>query len=443
MRDRNITQETAIFNLWLNWVVAGGLLVMPNIISVYAAPWVVPPVVLLSSFLLTAYNRSSLRTRTAVCPQVLTISLRSLMMSGLIMVVIMLIYSKGIIDLFFESEALNKEQPFITALILSPVLLANVVWAQIRGTKYEACRRCRMVLGTLTERGSLGKLYSDESRYQRIFLLCISAVLTLISWGYYLYYYINVNVNIPDRFFFGWVPTILYLVSVGYLAVRYFTIWAHFYQAMEKTAGQSGASTSIRFIVMCGESFFIGREDELGEHSDLNKYDTPALLAFNYRSEVPLDEAREIFSKFAQIAPESFDIRFMYYSADSTGSHNIFHFICCLKDPQAVDSSLLKGEWLTIPQLERLLHNRDITPMLASEIHRLYTVTMAWKTYDADGRRLYKVKNYRPVFRISGICDWDVDFNSPLWLRVAEFNEDKPLFRLRRLLHRLGGSDKR
>ena len=69
---------------------------------------------------------------------------------------------------------------------------------------------------------------------------------------------------------------------------------------------------------------------------------------------------------------------------------------------------------------------------MATEIHRLYTITMAWKTYDSEGRRLYKVKNYRPAFRLNGICDWDVDFNSPQWLQVARFNEDKPFFKIRR-----------
>ncbi len=66
---------------------------------------------------------------------------------------------------------------------------------------------------------------------------------------------------------------------------------------------------------------------------------------------------------------------------------------------------------------------------------------MAWKTYNADGRRLYKVKNYRPIFRIKGIQDWDVDFNSPRWLNVARFNEDKPFYRLRRLFNRSNDSE--
>lgn len=98
-----------------------------------------------------------------------------------------------------------------------------------------------------------------------------------------------------------------------------------------------------------------------------------------------------------------------------------------------MEKSALRGRWYNLSQVERLLHNRELTPMLASEIHRLHTITMAWKTYDAEGRRLYKVKNYHPIFRLDGICDWDVDFNSPKWLDVARLNEDKRFFRLRKL----------
>lgn len=104
-----------------------------------------------------------------------------------------------------------------------------------------------------------------------------------------------------------------------------------------------------------------------------------------------------------------------------------------MKSKEVLDESILQGKWYSLSQLQRLLHNHELSPLLAAEIHRLYTVTMAWKTYDAEGKRLYKVKNYRPMFRLNGICEWDVDFNNPLWLQVASFNQDKPFYNLRRL----------
>ena len=89
-----------------------------------------------------------------------------------------------------------------------------------------------------------------------------------------------------------------------------------------------------------------------------------------------------------------------------------------------------------MPELERLLNGDSLAPLMAAEIHRLYTVTMAWKTYDRLGRRLYKIKNYRPTFRLRDIQNWDVDFNDSQWLRVAVNNQDRPFYSLKRFWRR-------
>lgn len=440
--DRNISNEMAIFNLWLNWVIAFGALCIPNIISVYTPAIVVPIVTFALGGAILLYNHQSLRSRSAVCPLIPTIVYRSLFVSGLIMMLILVTYSHGIIDRFYETELLNRKIPFLTVLIISPVTLANSLWAHVRGKRYGACQMCQMMLGTSSERGFIGKLFMQESRYQRYFIIAISSVLTLASYTYYASFYVNVNINTPDKFFLGWVPVILYLISIIYLATRYFTIWAYYYQNLEREDHNSSTSTTLRFLIINGDSMYLSRHDEFFDIPDLNKYDTPAMLTYSYRKKVTLDMASRVFSDMSQIQPDEFTIRFMYYTEDSTGGHNVFHFICSPNTPEIMsDHSMFKGSWYNLSQLERLLHNRELSPMLASEIHRLYTVAMAWKTYDSDGRRLYKVKNYRPVFRLKGICDWDVDFNSHQWLRVAQLNEDKPFFRLRRLLRRLGGGD--
>ena len=53
MSNRNITHESAIFGLWLNWIIAGGALFVPNIVSVYIAPIFTPII----TYLLAAGHR--------------------------------------------------------------------------------------------------------------------------------------------------------------------------------------------------------------------------------------------------------------------------------------------------------------------------------------------------------------------------------------------------
>lgn len=69
---------------------------------------------------------------------------------------------------------------------------------------------------------------------------------------------------------------------------------------------------------------------------------------------------------------------------------------------------------------------------MSTEMHRLHTITMAFKTYTTEGLRRYNIKNYRPTFRIKDIKSLDVDFNDSSWLFVADNNEDIPFFRFRK-----------
>ncbi|MCM1051427.1 MAG: hypothetical protein NC349_05645 [Paenibacillus sp.] len=437
MSNRNITHESAIFGLWLNWIIAGGALFVPNIVSVYIAPIFTPIITYLLAAGLYFYNRSSLQSRTAVCPLLPSIAMRSLFISATVMVLISLIYRKGYITYFYDERDINSAIPFVTTLIISPVTFAITAWAQFRGEKYSACHNCRVALGPESERGFLGQLFAQESHYQKVFLLAISAVLSLVTWGYYTFFYINVNINVPDRFFFGWVPVTLFIISVFYLGARCFTIWAYYYQNIEGSDRRHGASTSLRVLIISGDSLYLVHDDDFNEIPDGNMYDTPATLTVHYTENLAQQRATRMMCDMSHMDPSDFVMRFMYASHEASGDRNTFHYICCPSSPEAMEKSSFNGEWYNLSQLERLLHNHELSPMLAAEIHRLYTVTMAWKTYDADGHRLYKVKNYHPLFRLNGICDWDVDFNSSHWLNVARLNEDKPFFRLRRLARRI------
>lgn len=433
MSTKNHTHETAIFDLWLNWVIAGGALILPILLSVYIRPLLIPLISLALAGGLLAYDRASLRSHTAVCPLILTIATRSLFYSALIMIVISLIYARGVIWYLYDDETINTAIPFVTLLIVAPVLFLTTAWSHIRGKRYSACQRCVNNLGSISERGLLGKIFSQESRYQRYFMLGISGVLTIIAWGYYTYFYINVNINIPDRFFFGWIPVILYLISVFYLGARCFTLWAYYCQDNNANDMSQGALTSIRILLISGDKFYLAREEEYNDTPDGYLYDTTATVTIGYHKEVSIEKATTCLRDISRMDDKDFTMRFMYESREASGERNTFHYICCPDSTSTMEKSALRGRWYNLSQVERLLHNRELTPMLASEIHRLHTITMAWKTYDAEGRRLYKVKNYHPIFRLDGICDWDVDFNSPKWLDVARLNEDKRFFRLRKL----------
>jgi hypothetical protein len=83
-----------------------------------------------------------------------------------------------------------------------------------------------------------------------------------------------------------------------------------------------------------------------------------------------------------------------------------------------------------------MVDKKAVSPMLISEMDRLYTVTMAYKTYDSTGHRLYDIKHYKPSFRLHDIIELDVDYNDTRWLYVAKDNEDKPFYNFKRIWRR-------
>lgn len=436
MPNSRLSQESALFNLWLNWIVAGAAVMLPVVLSVYVPVVALPFITLIDAVLLLLYDRSSMRGKWAVCPLIPSIAIRTLFISALAMIVITLIYKKGVINHIWDSELLNPDMPYLTALIVYPVFALLGLWSKVRGRKYDACLDCRIHLGARSERGFLGKIFGQESEYQRWMLIGVASVISAICWVYYFCFYINVNLNTPDIFFFGWVPVIFYSLSCIYLGARYFTIWAYYFQDIEGSDRRQGSNTTIRYLVINDDSIYLTRnEEEFGDVPDDNLFDTPASVTVSFREKVSRETASEYLANIMHTSEDDFALRFMYESYETTGERNVFHFICTpLVDKLPETPSFSKGKWFNLSKLERLIHNREVAPMLAAELNRLYTIAMAWKTYDADGRRLYKIKNYRPIFRFKGIQDWDVDFNSTHWLNVARFNEDKPLYRLRRLL---------
>ena len=94
---RNTSHESALFGLWLNWIIAGGALFVPNLVSVYSPPQLIPLITYALAGALYIYNKASLRSRKAVCPLLPTIALRTLFISATIMVIISIIYRRGLI----------------------------------------------------------------------------------------------------------------------------------------------------------------------------------------------------------------------------------------------------------------------------------------------------------------------------------------------------------
>ncbi len=431
MDRRRVANGYGIFSMWLNWVMGVGALGIIIFLSPLMSKMWLPLVAFTFELLLFTLIRRNREARVAVCYLIPFVVTRVLFWSATIMIIINLLHTQWFVNDVFDPAMINSEIPFISILIIAPATLVVTGYALWKGYNLNYCIDCSMRHGTAAERGFLGTLFSQERNYQLRMLFGLSGLLTVSSWTYYWLFYININLNAPDKFFFVWMPIILYLLSFIYLGARYVSLWVYYCQNIEGSVLRHGSSTLLRYLVMCDDYMYLNIPDRNKDLKPGEEFiDTPVHIFIPFRSRMGESDAEFFFKGFSGI--KNSDIRFMYLNANYDTDCNIYHYATIVNSRKVVEDSRLEGEWFTMPQIERMMNENKLSPILGAEITRLYTMTMAWKTYDRAGRRLYDIKNYKPTFRLRDFKDWDLDLNDPIWLFVSVNNEDRPFYHIRR-----------
>lgn len=426
-----------IFNMWTTWAIAVGALIAVLIVSLHiSAPWL-PLVTFGIEFLIFILIRRNRESRMPMCYLLPFLVTRILFWSGVIMVVINLMFELEIIFDYVAHENINSEIPFIALLIIAPVASIVAFWAYKRDSKLAFCEDCVIRHGTVAERGFLGNLFSQEARYQVKLLMNFSIALTVISWTYYFMIYINVNLNAVDKLVFFWLPVILFTITLISLGIRYFTLWMYYCQDLEGSVVRNGSFSKVRYMIFCGDKILLKKYNTLHDAPFVleNKYDTPSQLNIRYTDRVAKADSKIYFNALTGL--EEYEIRLLYINTNFSDDCNIFHYACFIDDIESTTNSRLEGEWLTLPELNKLVESNDVSQMFKSEYDRIYTISMAWKSYDRKGRRLYNMRNYQPTFRLQDIRDWDVDYNDREWLFVSKNNQDRPYYKIKRFWRRI------
>ena len=425
---------SALTALWRDWTVAiAAPLALILLSYVLSAAWLPLVAFVLATILHTIYIQSMASTTTG-CPLMPFTMSRIMLWCGIVMLIMAVCHHYGLFVNIFGH--INPKVPYVPALVIGPIVCLVVGYYVFLGKKSSFYHRCQVMYGTPDDLGPMAVLCMREGRYQLMFFYRIALILTALTYIYYWVLYIDVTVTTPDKFVFVWVPVIFLTLSILFMALRYYHLPATL--AIKKNDGSAAAETTVRFIIVDSNRFYLTPTDvdeTLTRHKPSlqalqpTRLDTPVSVTIPYRKNVSLEEARELLAK--ALGTDEFELRFMYATTPTGGTSNTFRFIATVPD----DNNLQFPKF-TIKDISHFSDTRALKPRLASELHRLYIITMAWKSYDLEGRRLYKIKHYKPVFRLQGINKWPVDFNDPHWLEVARLNQDRPLFGLRRFMQR-------
>jgi len=416
-----------VMGLWINWALAFGAIALVLVFPFFMSKSWMPLPVLLLSYLLLVYSRRESRRESNGCVLTLRVAMLTLFWSAVAMETINILNSHMLFDGAIDWSTSNREIPFITGLILFPVMALICLWMKIRGYNTRFCQNCMARNGYFPGNGVVSSLYSRESRYQVSLLLCLAIALSAVEWWYYFYYYININMNTPDKFFFNYMPIALYVLSLYFIWMRYTNLAAVIGPIAENS---SATDSTVRYLILAGDKIKLAPGDS-------DRWDTPARAEVNPSQILTDDDARKEFSRMS--GRTDFILKFLYSGKAHDMRSDVLHYATFIPEEQR-DSGWLPGQWFTLDQIDRLMKTARLSAELTDEIYRIFTITMAWKTYDREGRRLYPIKHYRPTFRLRDFKDWDVDYGDTSWLEVSDNNQDRPFFRTRRLWRKLTGA---
>lgn len=420
--------------MWLNWVISSGALTLLVVSTLWIKHLWMPFVAFALQGMLFISVRNNRQRLFPICHLLPFTVMRIMFWSGIVMLIINGLYSRWIVDRVFDVESINHEIPFITQLIVGPVSIAVILWSKIKKNELAFCRDCKMSHGTPAERGFLGILFTQEGQFQTQLMLGLAIFCTVISWIYYIGFYSNSFFSRMDKYIFIWSPLLLFIAALIYSAIRYISIWRYYEQNIEGTNIRTGRNTRIRYILIHDNYLGLKVPDTSREQMAPgdSKIDTPAWLVTRFQHHVSDFDAQEYFRQLTHI-PHA-DVRFAYSNLSGNADCNIFHFLVYLTEEQkeTYSSSNEEVEWFTLHEVGKLINSNQTNPLLSAEIVRIHTMAMAWKTYYPDGKRRYAIKHYNPTFRLRDLHKWDIDFNDPKWLKVADNNEDVRFYRLRR-----------
>lgn len=427
----------AIYGLWRNWAVAVGLLTVLAVCSPIVPRQYLAPLNVIF-FIGLQWMHSALRGREVPSCSRLIQEVSAVMIVTGIFVIGLYFFARGEGLHELNGQPFDVNSPVIGILVTAPVAAIVTLLFLLNRREPAVCQKCKLRYGNVIEHGFIGDLFRREWRYQTGLLFALSVLLSIVDWGYYLTNYVNINLNRADSFFFIWMPLTMYVLSLVYLGVRYYSLWVYYCQNDEGHLVETQSSSTLRYLIIHGDKILINMMTDTGRTfangAKVKRFDTPAIVRTQYCDHENIHSAIKLFREHTGIADA--EIRLIYTSPDEVTYQNMFHYFAFLPDAEEIADSKIEGEWLNWGHLRQLAQQRLLGRDLLSELNRIYKVAMAWKTYDERGKRLYAIKHYKPTFRLRDVKSWDVNYDDGHWLTVDRMNEDNFWYPVKRLFNK-------
>lgn len=418
--------DTVLRNVWRNWALSYGAITLPLMAAIFVPRIWVPFICFFAGYALIVLIKRNQNKGALSCPMLMSMASKVLFISSAAMFIIAILCTDWLVPSVIHLQLYNTELPFVTCLVVFPVLAVLSAIFMRMGLRSPICRKCQRRNGYYAGDSIVATLYYRESKYLISILLLLAISLGAVEYWYYFARYINYNLSAQDIYFFNLIPLAIYFLSLLFMAARYRSM-RRLYSALSAGSAEATGTTQVRFLTFCGNDLLL-RQDQDG------LWDTPVHELISRTPSIGETQARITFQSLTGIS--DFRFRYCYTNEGFAQGTNVIHMAAFIREDDR-ERFRPEDQWFSANMLDHAMAANAVAPLLANELYRIHTMTMAWKTYDRKGRRLYPIKHYRPSFRFADMSDWEIDYDDMEWLEIASYNEDQIFFRTHRLWQKM------
>lgn len=422
--------DDSIQSLLIVWACGFGAIILCIVISLFTPKLWIPLIVVFIAWAQARFT-AAIRAKNGLrCSRITAVVSTSLVLSAVVMLCCLLVNRTDLVNTLFGVTGYNSRISFISSLIIFPVTVFVSLTAFFQNKNKDLCNGC--INFSPFKQGSLD--IKHETSFQLELLIFICLLLGAVNWIYYCLWFSSASINGLDRYIFIIIPVVLFVASLFYLGRRYGELMEQLKYAQSLQLRKEALKV-LRFLVIMKNKILLSENKWMLK---ISLYDTPAVKKIDADAVIDSEMLDDTFRELSGLAGT--DIKYLYTSDELFESGQTYHYAAILGDEIESGTDIkLSGKWVTLDEIYRLSKENNVSPELAAEIHRIFTVTMAWKTYTRDGKRLYPIRNYIPTFRLQDIKKWDVNYDDPQWIYISVNNEDKPFYRIKRLINAITG----
>lgn len=442
MEDLNKVSSQQLYSFWKN--LSKGLMTIVVLMALsIALPFYFSPIVALlaAAYLYTVVYNGKMSNKLNCMITVYAIFI-SLIVYSFFSILLNILYVWGFINI--PEEFSFFADPYIPSLVLCPVCFLTLSYIYIRRKSLRLCLDCKIEFGGAREKGKLGRLLTRESHFQLRNLIALFFILSLAIWAYYLYFYIDTDINHRDWYVFVWLVIIAFILDEFYFISRYYNLYLDLKENNEiitpEELSDMTAKTYIRYYVICGEYILLTDQAKDTQRNGETVIETPFFTKRSVNG-ITIPEVTNIIRDMSGV--KNGDLKFFFgRKISDLARHSLLRYFYYLDGkPEDFPELANKGVWVPFDELKRIYsYSPDkLSNIFVSDITRMATIILTQKLFDSKGFRKNKLKSYRPSFTLQEVRKNNYDFQDDKWIRISVFNSDTKLYRLKRWFKQLSG----